>query len=213
MPDQSQMREGTSRARRPAPAWFRLATVCVVLIVVPVALYLFLYRQSRIENATIRNFRALDTAAERVDQVLRRLSSVVNGSSFGMSRTMLDEVTEHLTDPRTACGPDTGRVPHRWSRPRDSSSDPIRSLQPTPTERLQYRYWMAADILFESDKSDQGQTRKLWDHLHCLVDTHRRYSRPNESIEVQVTRRPESPCSRHRTAAAPTDPTANAVAT
>ena len=182
MPEQSQQPKGASRARRPAPAWLRLATVCVVLIVVPVALYLFLYQRSRIEDATIRNFRALDTAANRVDEVLQRLSSVVNGSSFGMSPTMLEEVTERLTGRITACGLER----HRWQKPRDSSSEPLRSRHPTPTQRLQYRYWRAAQILYESNEKDHGATRKLWDQLHCLIDTHRRHSQPNEPIEVEV---------------------------
>lgn len=190
MPDLSQRPKGASRARRSAPAWLRLATVCVVLIVVPVALYLFLYRQSRIEDATIRNFRALDTAADRVGEVLQRLSSVVNGSSFGMSTAMLDAVTERLTGQRTACGPDGGAEPRPWQKPRDSSSDPLRSRHLTPTQRLQYRYWLAAHVLSESNGRDHGATRKLWDQLHCLVDTHRRHSRPNESIEVQVSASP-----------------------
>ncbi len=54
-----------------------------------IGLYLFPYQQSRLDEATIRNFRALDDDAERVDQVLRYLSDVVDGSSFGVSPTML----------------------------------------------------------------------------------------------------------------------------
>ena len=185
MPEQSQQPKGASKARRPAPAWLRLATVCVVLIVVPVALYLFLYQRSRIEDATIRNFRALDTAANRVDEVLQRLSSVVNGSSFGMSPAMLGEVTERLTGRKTACGPDGGADAGDWRKPA-LPGDLLASRETTDAQRLQYRYWLAAHILYESDKEDRGATRRLWDHLHCLIDTHRHHSRPNEPIEVEV---------------------------
>ena len=80
---QSQAAKRASGTRRPAPAWLRLGAVCVLLIVVPVAVYLFLYQRSRVEQATIRNFRTLDAAAERVAAVLDRLTSVVSSFSFG----------------------------------------------------------------------------------------------------------------------------------
>ena len=90
MPDTPQPTGKSRTARRPAPSWLRLASVCVLLIAVPIGLYLFLYQRSRLDEATIRNFRALDAAAERVDQVLQHLPQVVDGSSFGVSPAMLD---------------------------------------------------------------------------------------------------------------------------
>ena len=190
MPDQPKPAGRPSRVRGAAPAWLRLTAVCAVLIVVPVALYLFLYQRSRIEDATIRNFRALDAAAERVDDVLERLSAVVNGSSFGMSPAMLDEVTELLTGQPTACGPDRGReTPVKWKAVA-FPDDLLRSRRPTAAQRRQFRYWLAAHTLFSGDREDHGATRRLWDQLHCLVDTHRRYSEPDEPITIEVSPSP-----------------------
>jgi len=118
VPDSSQPAGNSRKAHGPAPPWLRLASVCVVLIAVPVGLYLFLYQRSRIEDATIRNFRALDAAAVRVDQVLRRLSAVVESSSFGIPPDMLNEVTDRLTDHAPACGGERG---FRGGRPRPSA--------------------------------------------------------------------------------------------
>ena len=164
-----------------------------MLIVVPVALYLFLYQRSRIEDATIRNFRALGAATERVDEVLERLSSVVNSSSFGISPSMLDEVTEVLTGGKMECGPDREVPPLAWLHAIKFPPDLLRSRQPTAAQRLQYRHQLAAHILFESNKKNHGATSRLWNQLHCLIDTHRRYSRPNEPIEVEVNPSPRIP--------------------
>ena len=114
MPDEPQAAKRSGRGRRPAPAWLRLATVCVLLVVVPVAVYLFVYQRQRVEQATIRNFRALDAAAERVVEVMERLPGVVEGSSFGISPTMLDEVTERVSGRRTGCTSDEGIGPPAW---------------------------------------------------------------------------------------------------
>ena len=174
--------------RRPAgsaPPWLRLASICVVLIAVPVGLYLFLYQQSRIEEATIRNFRALDAAADRVGQVLLRLSSVVGSSSFGVSPTMLDEVTELLDDTKTGCGSDA-RVRHsRWRRP-PFPPDLWRTRRTTEAQRLEFRYWLAANRMFERNRRDGGATRALWEQLHCLIDTNRRFSASGQAVSTTV---------------------------
>ena len=193
MPDPPQ---STSRSRRPhgpTPAWLRLVSVCVVLIAVPVGLYLFLYQRSRIEDATIRSFRALDAAAGRVDEVLVRLPRVVGSSSFGVSSTMLDEVTKQLTGRTAACSDDHGFRLHRaWNKPKPFPSGLLGTRRPTPAHRLEYRYWLAADKLFESNEKDDGATEALWNQLHCLVDTHHRFSEPGETVSAEVTpmRRP-----------------------
>ena len=189
MPDRSPSAKRSPVGDRTAPGWLRLAAVCVVLIVVPVALYLFLYQRSRVEDATIRNFRALDAAADRVDQVLEHLSSVVNGSSFGVSPTMLGEVTERLTGRAAACGRELERA---WQKP-ELPLDLLRSRRATAAQRREFRYWFAAHTLFEKDKHDPGATRRLWSQLHCLVDTHRRYSAPDEPIVINVTPSPRLP--------------------
>ena len=174
------------RERRSAPPWLRLAAVCVVLVAVPIGVYLFLYQQSRIEAATIRNFRALDAAADRVEQVLVRLSNVVEGSAFGVSPTMLDEVTERLTGRKAACASDPGFGRSRWHAPPTFPPDLLQARRPMPGQRLEFRYWLAAYTLFESNRLDDGATEGLWNQLHCLLDTHRKFSEPGETVTVDV---------------------------
>ena len=198
MPDSSQPAGNSRKAHGPAPPWLRLASVCVVLIAVPVGLYLFLYQRSRIEDATIRNFRALDAAAVRVDQVLRRLSEVVESSSFGISPDMLNEVTDRLTDHAPACGSERGFRYRGWHRPA-FPYHLLPSRRTTAAERLEYRYWLAARTLFESNQGDDRDTEGLWNHLHCLIDTHRRFSGPDATVSADVDPLP-------RTALRPLDP-------
>ena len=194
MPDSSQPAGNSRKAHGPAPPWLRLASVCVVLIAVPVGLYLFLYQRSRIEDATIRNFRALDAAADRVDEVLRRLPTVVGSSSFGVSPTMLDEVTERLAGDGPACASDRDFRYRPWSSPRFPRHlmRSRRTTAPTAPERLEYRYWLAARTLFQANERDKGATEGLWNHLHCLIDTHRRFSRPGETVSAEVAPLPRT---------------------
>ena len=198
MPDSSRPAGNSRRAHGSAPPWLRLASVCVVLVAVPIGLYLFLYQRSRIEDATIRNFRALDAAAGRVGEVLRRLPNVVGSSSFGVSPTMLDEVTDQLTDHAPACGSERGYRYRGWRRPA-FPYHLMPSRRTTAAERLEYRYWLAARKLFESNQRDKGATEGLWNHLHCLIDAHRRFSGPDETVSVEVGPLP-------RTALRPLDP-------
>ncbi len=194
MPDPSPPAGSASSRRRPAPAWLRLASVCVVLVVVPVALYLFLYQRSRVEEATIRNFRALAAVADRVGEVLFRLPQVVDGSSFGVSPTMFDQVTELLTGkpPGTGCGGDRGAAPAEWKWPREFPHHLQRSRRTTDAQRLEFRYRLAAHRLYESNRMDHGATRALWDHLHCLIDTHRKFTEPGETLAVQFNPMPRT---------------------
>ena len=191
MPNSSQAAGNSRKAYGPAPAWLRLASVCVVLVAVPIGLYLFLCQRSRIDDATIRNFRALDAAAGRVDQVLLYLSNVVEASSFGIPPNMLDEVTERLTDHPPACGSERGFRYRRWHRPA-FPHHLLRSRRTTPAERLEYRYWLAAHTLFESNQRDDRATEGLWNHLHCLIDTNRRFSEPDATVSAAVAPLPRT---------------------
>ena len=86
------------RSRRGAvPTWLRIALLGAVVVIVPVAVYVFFYQAGRVENATIRNFRALDAAAGRVASVLDNLPNVVSNHSFGVSCAMLKVVHERIT--------------------------------------------------------------------------------------------------------------------
>ena len=62
----------------------------------------------------------------------------------------------------------------------------FRLRRPTAAQRLEYRYWRAAKILVDKNDDDGGATERLWNQLHCLIDTHRRYSAPVETIQVDV---------------------------
>ncbi len=187
MPDEPQPVKRSGRVGRTAPAWLRLAAVCVLLVVVPVGVYLFVYQRQRVEQATIRNFRALDAAADRVVEVMERLPGVVEGSSFGISPTMLDEVTERITGRRTGCISDAGGGPRAWlDQVEHPPGELFRLRRPTAAQRLEYRYRRAAEILVDKNNDDGGATERLWNQLHCLIDTHRRYSAPVETIQVEV---------------------------
>ena len=204
MPDPSKPAGSSGRWRSSAPPWLRLASVCVVLIVVPVGLYLFLYQRSRIEDATIRNFRVLDAAGDRVGEVLLRLSSVVDSSSFGIPPAMLDEVTKRLTGDTAGTPGCGGATRSSWRRP-PFPHDLLRLRRPTAAERLEFRYWLAAHTLFER-RTDPG-TEALWNQLHCLIDTHRKFSAPGQTVSAEVNPFP-------RMALAPWGPAcANAAAT
>ena len=196
MAEQSQPAKKSSQERGPAPAWLRWTAVCVLLVVVPIAVYLFLYRSSRVEQATIRNFRTLDAAAERVRTVLSNLTSVVDGSSFGISPSMLDQVTERLTGlsdaitgPRTWCYGDS--EPPQWTENTAFHDYLPSSAEPTDEQRLEFAYRLAAHTLLANN--DNGSTEKLWYQLYCLVHKHRQYSSPIETIDVDVNPLPRPP--------------------
>ena len=168
MPDETQSPKKRGRVRGPASTWLRLAATCVLLVVVPVAVYLFVYQRQRVEQATIRNFRALDAAAERVVEVMERLSGVVDASSFGISSTMLDEVTERITSQRTGCISDEGVAPPAWRDEVELPDELFRLRRPTAAQRLEFRYWRAAEILVDHNTGNGGATERLWNCQRSL---------------------------------------------
>lgn len=191
----------SSTASRHARAWFPLVTVSILLVVVPTTAYLFFYREPRIQDATIRNLRALDDAADRVDAVMENLSTVVDGSSFGVSVAMLDELTERLTGeearhwtlPETGCIDGKGGIFSSKWRNDSRRADWLRLHQPARQLSLEFRYRFAVHRLSESNKHSGGETRKLWNQLYCLLKKHRRYSSPLETVNVNVNPIPRVP--------------------
>ena len=184
----------SSTAPRHGRAWLSLVAVSILLVVVPTAAYRFFYREPRIQNATIRNLRALDAAADRVDAVMENLSTVVDGSSFGVSVAMLDELTERLTGEaarhwtlsETGCiGGNGGIFLSKW-RNDSGLTDLLRLHEPAEQLSLEFRYRLAVHLLSESNKRSDGETWKLWNQLYCLLKKHRRYSAPVETINVDV---------------------------
>ena len=191
----------SSTAPRHARGWLSLVVVSILLIVVPTAAYLFFYREPRIEDATIRNLRALNAAADRVDTVMRNLPTVVAGSSFGVSVAMLDELTERLTGQatrhwtlsETGCSDgNEGIFSAEWQS--DSRlTDLLHLRRPVRQRSLEFRYRLAVHLLSESNKHSDGETRKLWNQLYCLLKKHRGYSLPVETINVDVNPIPRVP--------------------
>ena len=80
------------------------------------------------------------------------------------------------------------RGPRAW---RDHVAPPpvelFRLRRPTARQRLEYRYWRAARTLVDDNNENGRATERLWNQLHCLIDTHRRYSAPVETIRVDVS--------------------------
>lgn len=184
----------SSTAPRHGRAWLSLVAVSILLVVVPTAAYRFFYREPRIQDATIRNLRALAAAADRVDAVMENLSTVVDGSSFGVSVAMLDELTERLTGEaarhwtlsETGCiGGNGGIFLSKW-RNDSGLTDLLRLHEPAEQLSLEFRYRLAVRLLSESNKRSDGETWKLWNQLYCLLKKHRRYSAPVETINVDV---------------------------
>ena len=108
---------------------------------------------------------------------------------------MLDEVTERIAGERTSCIDDRVRDRLAWNARDDGvfPYDLFRIRQPTAEQRREFAYRLAAHILVQSNKQDNGSTENLWNQLHCLVDTHRKYSSPIETINVDVNPLPRAP--------------------
>ena len=52
----------------------------------------------------------------------------------------------------------------------------FRLRRPTAAQqRLEYRYWRAAELLVDYNNENGRATERLWNQLHCLIDTHGRY--------------------------------------
>lgn len=68
--------------------------VYTALILFPTLLYVFFYQESRIDEATMRNFRSLGTAADRVKTALGTLRNVSENYSLGIDATLLGDIID-----------------------------------------------------------------------------------------------------------------------
>ena len=87
------------------PARYGSLALVVVLIAVPVAYYFFFYQAERLEAATIRNFRALDAAADRVAEMLGNTLPKVVGNAY--SKDVIKEIARYdanSTEEMAICG-------------------------------------------------------------------------------------------------------------
>ena len=74
-------------------SWISSAVLYSALLTLPILLYIFLYQGSRIDDATMRNFRSLGTAADRIGKALDTFKNVSKNYTLGVDSTLLNEVT------------------------------------------------------------------------------------------------------------------------
>ena len=85
---------GTAHSR----SWLTPILLSVLFLAVPAATLFYFYQASRVEQATIRNFRALATAADRVDKVVQNLRNVTKNTYFGLVEDGLWKVKDRLSN-------------------------------------------------------------------------------------------------------------------
>ncbi|MEE4300144.1 MAG: hypothetical protein V2J24_11945 [Pseudomonadales bacterium] len=96
-------RERSSRKVRPGN-WLRIALFNLVFIVVPLGIYFVFYVDSRIEQITVRNFRALDAASERLRVVIDNLPKVAGNVPVGLSSAALSQARRVLREAAPSTG-------------------------------------------------------------------------------------------------------------
>lgn len=72
--------------------WITSTFLYVTLLVFPILLYVFFYQESRVDEATMRNFRSLGTAADRINDALATFRSVSENYSLGVDHRLLKEI-------------------------------------------------------------------------------------------------------------------------
>lgn len=80
----------TTRSKR--HSWMAFTTLYVAVLLIPVLLYVFVYQGSRIDQVTMRNFRSLDAAAERIKEAMKTMRKVAKNYSFGIDKDLLDDI-------------------------------------------------------------------------------------------------------------------------
>ena len=73
-------------------SWLGFTTLYVALLLIPILLYIFVYQGSRIDEATMRNFRSLEAAAERINQTMKTMRQVATNYSFGVDPELLADI-------------------------------------------------------------------------------------------------------------------------
>ena len=79
-------------------SWVGFTTLYTALLLIPIVLYVFIYQGSRIDDATIRNFRSLEAAAKRVEAVLETMRKVSRNYSLGLDLKLLGHIAESCDD-------------------------------------------------------------------------------------------------------------------
>ena len=91
------------------PGWLGIATLYAAVLIIPVVLYVFVYQGSRIDQATMRNFRALEAAAKRIEEVLKNMPKVATNSSLGVDQKLLKDISD-LCSSKESSNRDSGEA-------------------------------------------------------------------------------------------------------
>ena len=97
-------------------SWFAFTTLYLALLLIPVLLYVFVYQGSRIDEVTMRNFRSLDAAAERIKKVMTTTRHVAKNHTFGVDRDLLADITNPMSDPDADSAKSSGNQPSDYAK-------------------------------------------------------------------------------------------------
>ena len=75
-------------------SWLGFTTLYVALLLIPILLYVFVYQGSRIDEATMRNFRSLNAAANRINKVMSTMRSAARKYSFSVDKKLLEDIVK-----------------------------------------------------------------------------------------------------------------------
>ena len=75
-------------------SWFGFTTLYIAILLIPILLYVFVYQGSRIDEATVRNFRSLNAAANRINAVMDAMRNAATSYSFGVDKELLRDIID-----------------------------------------------------------------------------------------------------------------------
>ena len=78
--------------------WVSSTILYATLLLLPILLYVFFYQGSRIDEATMRNFRSLGTAADRIEETLGTFRRISRNYSLGIDSTLLKDINDACKD-------------------------------------------------------------------------------------------------------------------
>ena len=78
--------------------WISSTILYATLLLIPILLYVFFYQSSRIDEATVRNFRSLGAAADRIVETMETLHKVSKNYSLGIDSALLTDLNAACKD-------------------------------------------------------------------------------------------------------------------
>ena len=91
-------------------SWLGFTTLYVALLLIPILLYVFVYQGSRIDEATMRNFRSLNAAANRINKVMSTMRSAARTYSFSVDKKLLEDIVNASSVDENLAGPNADVV-------------------------------------------------------------------------------------------------------